>query len=321
MQIDVVGDIHGQLAPLLRLGRRLGYAVDGDWSHPHGRRLLFVGDLIDRGPHSLEVAMLVRQLVAEGRALCLLGNHEYNLVQWRHGRSKPKSSNRPTIAAVERDPEAWAPALEFFERLPVAVELPDLRVTHAVWYRPAFERLRPTLAVPAGDFCPSPDWDGIIALHSVYEGGRLRAGLPTEPIDGQDGTALEVFIKGFETVAQAPFRDNDGALRRRMRAMWWTGKADVPRDRRLVFGHYWNMPVVSGVHDDFWPPYPSGHPDLRDWFESNHDAVPDEGTVAVPEGVTAVCIDFNGVTRAGRRACVGAYRYPESQVVWASSEL
>ena len=125
-RLDIIGDVHGQLGALRRLGTELGYAVDGNWSHPEGRRPVFIGDLVDRGPHSFEVSELVRGLCADGFALCLLGNHELNLIEWRHGRTKPKGSNRDTIQDIECRPELWNPVLDFFEGLPLALEFVDL---------------------------------------------------------------------------------------------------------------------------------------------------------------------------------------------------
>src|SRR5690606_34369896 len=148
-----------------------------DWSHPEGRRLVFVGDLVDRGEKSLEVASLVKGLVEEGRALCLLGNHEYNLVELRHERLTPKHSNRATIAHIEANRAAWDPVLAFFETLPIALELPSVRVIHAVWHLEAFEAVAPALRVDA----PHPSWRDLgayVALGSPFEGGRLREGLP-----------------------------------------------------------------------------------------------------------------------------------------------
>ena len=78
--LDIIGDVHGELPALVALGQLLGYDTARSWEHPDGRHLLFIGDLIDRGGHSLEVAQLVLALADSGRARCLLGNHEYNLV-------------------------------------------------------------------------------------------------------------------------------------------------------------------------------------------------------------------------------------------------
>lgn len=49
---DVIGDIHGELPALEKLGNALGYDVHNGWRHPHGRALVFLGDLVDRGKHS-----------------------------------------------------------------------------------------------------------------------------------------------------------------------------------------------------------------------------------------------------------------------------
>ena len=77
--LDIVGDVHGELDALLALMGHLGYAADG--AHPDGRTLVFVGDLCDRGPDSPGVWALARRLVASGRAVATLGNHELNLLR------------------------------------------------------------------------------------------------------------------------------------------------------------------------------------------------------------------------------------------------
>jgi hypothetical protein len=57
----------------------LGYGAKG--VHPAGRRLVFVGDLTDRGSDSPAVLQFVRTLMDRGLAQCLLGNHELNLLR------------------------------------------------------------------------------------------------------------------------------------------------------------------------------------------------------------------------------------------------
>ena len=89
---DVIGDVHGCRAELEALLVELGYSVvrdqDGrpvDASAP-GRRAVFVGDLVDRGPDSPGVLRLVMGMVAGGNALCVPGNHESKLVKALQGR-------------------------------------------------------------------------------------------------------------------------------------------------------------------------------------------------------------------------------------------
>jgi protein phosphatase len=90
---DVIGDIHGCRAELEQLLSELGYALcrngngeaDGA-GHPDGRRAVFVGDLVDRGPDTPGVLRLVMGMVANGTALCVSGNHENKLLRALNGR-------------------------------------------------------------------------------------------------------------------------------------------------------------------------------------------------------------------------------------------
>ena len=321
-KLDIIGDIHGQLEPLERLGAELGYDVGGNWSHPEGRRLVFLGDLVDRGPQSFEVAELVRGLCAGGSALCLLGNHELNLIEWRHGRARAKHSNRETIEDIQRGRGRWNRALKFFESLPLALELDDLRLTHAMWHLGCIAELRTALGTESTEHPVHERWRPYIALHAAFEEGDLRPGVPDEPFEDQSEKSLEVLVKGRESQAPDPFKDNDGKQRNRIRTEWWRPERDeVAKDKRIIFGHYWNMPPIPGHHDAFVPPYPSGHPGLRRWLSEHHGKVVTSGRVQVPDHVNAVCIDFTGVTRAAERACVGAYRYPEGQISWMTCRL
>ncbi|MCW6652674.1 serine/threonine protein phosphatase [Aerococcaceae bacterium NML210727] len=66
-QAFVVGDVHGMFEMLEELLTHWQRAT---------QQLIFVGDLIDRGPNSLAVLECVRHLQAEHGAICLRGNHE-----------------------------------------------------------------------------------------------------------------------------------------------------------------------------------------------------------------------------------------------------
>lgn len=83
---DIIGDIHGCLTETLELLDLLGYDVttrDGHYSisHPQGRKIVFVGDLVDRGPDSPGVVRLASDAVSSGAALCVAGNHDVKLSQ------------------------------------------------------------------------------------------------------------------------------------------------------------------------------------------------------------------------------------------------
>ncbi|MBT8200375.1 MAG: metallophosphoesterase [Acidimicrobiia bacterium] len=71
---DVIGDVHGCLHTLKALMKKLGYKKNG--KHPAGRKLVFVGDVINRGNHSTETLAFIRDLVENDLALMVRGNHE-----------------------------------------------------------------------------------------------------------------------------------------------------------------------------------------------------------------------------------------------------
>ena len=148
--LDIIGDVHGELAALERLLGHLRLRAKGEHRH-----LVFVGDLVDRGPDSPGVVRLVAQLVAEGRASCVLGNHELNLLRavrypkrdnsWFRGETRtfdgtseiperrlghvnyPKDRGRPAL-----EPSHYE-LLHFVASLPLALEREDIRVVHAAW--------------------------------------------------------------------------------------------------------------------------------------------------------------------------------------------
>jgi protein phosphatase len=89
---DIVGDVHGCFDELVELMDKLGYYVrreDADYvvQPPEGRRLIFVGDLVDRGPGTPQVLRLVSGMVQAGQAFCVPGNHDVKLVKALKGRN------------------------------------------------------------------------------------------------------------------------------------------------------------------------------------------------------------------------------------------
>ena len=93
---DIIGDVHGCLTELVELLETLDYQVETmDYTaetlgyrvtHPAGRRAIFVGDLVDRGPDSPGVLKLVMSMVASGIGLCVVGNHDAKLQKYLNGK-------------------------------------------------------------------------------------------------------------------------------------------------------------------------------------------------------------------------------------------
>ncbi|HEY1377444.1 MAG TPA: polynucleotide kinase-phosphatase [Gemmataceae bacterium] len=94
---DIIGDVHGCCDELEALLRQLGFqamTVEGEtpgwgnrtYSHPAGRKAVFVGDLVDRGPRILDTVRLVRNMVRAGSALCVPGNHDMKVLRKLRGK-------------------------------------------------------------------------------------------------------------------------------------------------------------------------------------------------------------------------------------------
>jgi protein phosphatase len=94
---DIIGDVHGCADELEELLTTLGYVkgiapcYEPGWSnvayhHPLGRKAVFLGDLVDRGPRVLDTLSLVRNMIRLGSALCVPGNHDMKLVKKLSGR-------------------------------------------------------------------------------------------------------------------------------------------------------------------------------------------------------------------------------------------
>lgn len=114
---DVIGDVHGCADELEELLAELGYVpgpmVEADplWgdvahAHPEGRKAVFVGDLVDRGPRVLDVVRIVRNMVEHGSALCVPGNHDVKLVKKLRGRKVQVTHGlAESLAEIEALPE------------------------------------------------------------------------------------------------------------------------------------------------------------------------------------------------------------------------
>jgi protein phosphatase len=123
---DVIGDVHGCLAELELLLAELGYQIGKDAAgrpagarHPAGRRAVFLGDLVDRGPDTPGVLRLVMGMAAAGSALCVAGNHEAKLLRALRGanvqRSHGLDASLEQLAA--ETPEFRAEAEQFIDGL------------------------------------------------------------------------------------------------------------------------------------------------------------------------------------------------------------
>ncbi|HWV16258.1 MAG TPA: metallophosphoesterase [Cellvibrio sp.] len=156
---DLIGDVHGCGATLERLLQKLGYSkIQNVYQHPR-RRVIFLGDIIDRGPRIREALLLAHSMVQKGSALMVLGNHEFNAITYctrvrgnivRPGEEETVEYLRPhtpgytrqiaeTLEQFAHYPEEWNELIEWFKTQPLFMELGDasagnrFRVVHACW--------------------------------------------------------------------------------------------------------------------------------------------------------------------------------------------
>lgn len=86
---NIIGDIHGCYTELCALLKKLDYTVeekDFKATPPPGRKAIFLGDLCDRGPANMSVLKMVINMVANGHALCVPGNHDDKLSRHLEGK-------------------------------------------------------------------------------------------------------------------------------------------------------------------------------------------------------------------------------------------
>lgn len=86
--IDIIGDVHGCYTELNELIGKLGYVIGGQkiW-HPDGRKIVFVGDLADRGPENWKCLELARYIVENNMGWWVMSNHDNKLMRWLSGRN------------------------------------------------------------------------------------------------------------------------------------------------------------------------------------------------------------------------------------------
>ena len=142
---DIIGDVHGCFDELVILLEHLGYDVETradaaggtalSVTHPKGRKVVFLGDLVDRGPGVTNVLRLVMSMVADGVALCVAGNHESKLVRKLQGRNVQVSHGlAESLAQLEMEYPAFRQqAAKFLDGLisHYVLDGGDLVVAHA----------------------------------------------------------------------------------------------------------------------------------------------------------------------------------------------
>jgi len=118
---DIIGDVHGCCDELEQLLQQLGYERNdgGPWAHPAGRKAIFVGDLVDRGPRIVDTLKTVMSMSQAGTALSVPGNHDIKLKRKLEGRDVTVSHglDRSLAELEQQTPEFRADVQTFLDGL------------------------------------------------------------------------------------------------------------------------------------------------------------------------------------------------------------
>ncbi|MBT4731735.1 metallophosphoesterase [Candidatus Woesearchaeota archaeon] len=263
---DLVGDIHGQAPELERLLEKLSYTkVAGVWKHTE-RKMIFLGDFVDRGDYQKEVINIVRPMIENGYALSVMGNHEYNAIAYytkdkdgnylRSHNDKHTNQHKAFLSAYDSDLKEKKSVIEWFKTLPLWLDLDGLRIVHACWDFDLINRI-----------------DKPILTEDLLQQSSITGTWQND--------AIETILKGKEIPLPEgySFNDKDGNPRTHIRIKYWLKDAvtyqdyfmgpknvledipDIPvvgdylleydsRDKPVFLGHYWKDGEIKSLTDN-----------------------------------------------------------------------
>jgi hypothetical protein len=230
-EYDLIGDIHGHANDLKNLLEKMGYCwIDGCYRHD-SRKVIFLGDFIDRGTNQRAVLQTVIPMVRQETALAVMGNHEFNALafhtehpvnsgRWLRSRNNKhiQQHTRFLTEYLARETEL-DDVLDFFWSLPLWLDLDGLRVIHACWEPNFIKSLK--------------------KKKLVLPGNEMTKDLLVKACTGKslEYDAIEALLKGIEHPLPEGqvFLDKDGHERRAVRVAWWKNKEDNLKMKDVAF--------------------------------------------------------------------------------------
>ena len=213
---DIIGDVHGEASTLKKLLLKMGYSkTNGSYSHP-SRKAIFVGDFINRGSEIKKTIRIVRNMVENGHALAILGNHEINAIIYhlkdKQGSLLVKKPNKyfislyKTINEFSLNPQEWKETLQWMRTLPLYLDLGEIRVVHACWAD-----------------------DAIKVASKLYSEGRIKKKVfrtIQKKSEAEETVSTWLLTKGvyLRLPPDLRVRNNKGVTPRMIRMEWW----DIP---------------------------------------------------------------------------------------------
>lgn len=255
--IDIIGDIHGHADKLEALLKKLGYERKKGYYKHSERKVLFVGDYIDRGPNIRETLQIVRNMVENNQATALMGNHEYNAICFNlekegGGHLRPHTiknigQHYETLKAFQNKQLEYNEYVQWFLTLPVFFETENFRSVHACWDNYNIELIKQKLN------------GNILNKQQIYEAEKTGTTFNSAIMDTLKGKELAL-------PTEYTFKDKDENIRKDIRIRWWVDPQNKtfkdicvepnqnlpeekvmlgnnhfysPNDKPVFFGHYW----------------------------------------------------------------------------------
>ncbi len=311
--IDIFGDVHGETEAFQQLLHQLGYDQQG--RHPQGRRLVFVGDLGDRGPDSPGMIEWIRDRVLEGRAQSVLGNHDLNALEaaaggemktelsWLFDEARPYCFHGHPVPMVQARGQRREDLLAFLATLPIVLERggdDPVRIVHACWDTAMVNRLR-------------GERDAVAVYrreHDALQRSLEATGGLEDPVAvkllHQNCNPVKRLTSGLEGRSSKPILINDEP-RWELRLPWWK---DYNDSVLCIVGHYWRIALPG-----------------ENKFESLFEGLPLQATHG---SGPVLCIDYSVGKRFRERmhpsfhgrflTRLGALRLPEKLLYFDNAE-
>ncbi|MDG1732576.1 MAG: metallophosphoesterase [Thalassotalea sp.] len=257
---DIIGDVHGHATKLENLLVKMDYKLVNDTYQHDTRKVIFVGDYIDRGGEEAKTIHIVRNMVESGNALAIMGNHEFNAICWatphpdkpgeylREHSDKNFDQHEAFLKEFPLGSDEHTDVINWFKTLPIYLDLEHIRIVHACWHQYSIDELNNIInedkTLPEDMYITASDEN-----HPHYE-------------------YIENVVKALEEELPTgiTFKDKSNHERSAIRIKWWsteeatyknlaltvpeTSMVNIPDekindvylysdDKPVFFGHYW----------------------------------------------------------------------------------
>jgi hypothetical protein len=256
--------------------------------------VIFVGDYIDRGPAIRETLSIVKKMSDAGKAIALMGNHEYNALAFHYKNKegnylrehKPKNvtQHAQTLSQFYFHRDEWDQYLEWFYTLPLYLDLPELRAVHACWDNKYIEWLKQSGYTTMTE-------ELLIESHNKHS---------------EAFKVIDATLKGKEIniPPEHAWEDKDGHLRTKNRIKWWKDPAVVPQGE-FLFNCPDELKDKMKKEDLNFVVYPKAAPPVffgHYWLDEAYPIIQESNVV---------CLDYS----VAKDGFLVAYRFNGEQVI------